>query len=451
MYLFNLLKKSLLLLVLTLNLFAEGDYVDADLGVSLDYSRFSIEGGVYLDVYLLIPKTAFTYEIAGTEFEAQVVFQVALLQGDIVPYPPDRWQRTYRARNQAEVTSLGFIPDISKFYVEAGDYSLQVDILDVNSNRRQRIRKPISLNLFPDEELTISDLTIASQIVKTETESVFTKYGHDVVPNAERVFTVENPLLYYYFEAYGLIDTGSYQVHPEVLSIAGDVVKDLYIQTKKSRGKSAVEWGGVNTSDLSSGIYKLSLTFSDMSNNAQVNQKKTFYVVRPKEIVEEEPTFDSDSYMSMNESQLDEDYQLVSLIMTKKEQKMYKRSKLEAKRRILTSVWMRHDPDPDTPANEFKIEFYKRIQLANREYNSEATEGWKTDRGRVLIQYGQPSTVSRNTTGMGEKPWESWHYFDIQGGIIFVFVDRNGYGDFQLVHSTARDEIQDDSWRRLLN
>jgi hypothetical protein len=44
------------------------------------------------------------------------------------------------------------------------------------------------------------------------------------------------------------------------------------------------------------------------------------------------------------------------------------------------------------------------------------------------------------------NPYEIWHYNSLQGGVIFVFVDREGMGNATLVHSTYRDELRDDDW-----
>lgn len=450
MFRFNSLKKLTLLLTLALVGFAAEDYIKADLGASLDYSRFSIEGGVYLDIYLMIPQNFFTYIDGESGVESKVLFQVALLQDDLVPYPPDRWQRIYRAENQAAVTKLGYVPDISKFYVESGEYILQVDIVDVNSNRRQRISKPVSLELFPTKELSMSDLTIASDIVKTVNENEFTKYGHDVVPNAERTFTPAASMLYFYFEAYGLSGKGNYQIHNQILSLNEEVIQDYPVQSKKMPGISAVEWSGVNTAGLKSGIYKLLITLTDETNGQTTSSRKTFYVLKPKGTVKEQTVTDND-YAELNESQIDELFQVIAIVMDKKARRLYKKSDAEGKRNVLTAFWDRNDPDLETPTNEYKISFYQRVQMANRQFSTETGEGWKTDQGRVLIHYGSPNNIERTPSAMGQKPWESWEYYEIEGGVQFIFVDRAGYGTYQLVHSTARDEVQDYGWERLLD
>lgn len=451
LYRCNLLKSTVLLLVLALSGQSTENYIEADFGVVMDYSRFSIEGGIYLDIYLMIPQTVFKYVPGESGLETKVVFQTALIQDGMVPYPPDRWQRIYKAKNESEISSLGYAPDISKFYVEAGEYILQVDIVDVNTNRRQRIKKPVSLEVFSTDELSISDITIASQVVKSETENEFTKYGHDVVPNAERAFSPSAPMMYYYFETYGLSGTGTYQMHTQVLSLNEDIVQDYPIQTKKMPGNSAVEWGGVNTAGLKSGIHKLKISMTDDSNAKTVSTLKTFYVLRPKSIKANESSVTQTDYSSLTEQQVDDIFKVVSIIMNKKERRLFKKSDLSGKQNVLTAFWDRNDPTPDTEENEYKTSFYERVQLANREYGSETDAGWETDRGRVLIHYGRPSNVETHPSSLDSKPWESWQYYGIEGGVQFIFVDRSGYGKYQLVHSTARDEVQDYEWQRYLD
>lgn len=450
MFQYNSVKRIILIASLSLSLIAAGDYEEADLGVSLDFSRFSIEGGVYLDVYLLVPQASMTYQQTDNGLAANVMFQAALLQGDVVPYDPDRWQRIFRVKDEATIGSLGFVPDISKFFVEAGDYILQVDILDVNSNRRQRIRKPVSLKQFSQDELSISDVTLASRIIKASKENEFTKYGYDILPNAERTYTSASPMLYYFFEVYGLSEKAKYSIHTQVLSLSEELVKDYPVKMKQSPGTSAVEWGGLNTAGLKAGIHKLLVTIRDETSGDSVSHKKTFYMVKPRDTADGQQTT-SGEYDDLPESELDKIFELVDVIMTEDEKRLFKKSTADGKRKILTAFWARKDPDASTAINEFKQEFYRRVQIANAQFGQENEKGWKTDRGRVLIQYGNPSNVEKHHLTIGQRPWEGWYYYDLEGGVEFIFVDRSGYGRFDLVHSTARNEILDESWERFLN
>jgi len=445
----NLPNRLLAFLLLTLSVIHAQEKADVDFNVSLDYSRFSIEGGVYLDVYLMIPQSIFTFIEAESGVEAKVVFQTALIQGDVVPYDPDRWTRTYRAPDQQSVSSLTWVPDISKFYVEPGDYTLQVTIVDVHSKKKQTMRRSVSLELFPPGEMAISDITIASQVVKAKTENEFTRYGYDVVPNGQRTFTSAAPMMYYFFEGYGISGTGNYDVHAQILSLNGDVVQDFPSSTKKMPGTSVVEWGGLNTAGLGSGIYKLSIEITDDVTQKTATQKRTFYILRETSSKENASEI-KDEYAGLSASQVDDIYKVASVLMDKKEKRLYSKSDNEGKRNVLSSFWDRRDPTPETPVNEFKQQFYQRVQMANRDFGFGSGDGWNTDRGRVLIKYGPPNNIEKQQSSINQKPWVTWQYYEIEGGVQFIFVDRTGYGSFQLVHSDARDEVQDADWNRHL-
>jgi GWxTD domain-containing protein len=64
---------------------------------------------------------------------------------------------------------------------------------------------------------------------------------------------------------------------------------------------------------------------------------------------------------------------------------------------FIEQFWMRRDPTPDTDENEFKAEHYRRIVYANDKFAS-AIPGWKTDRGRIYIQYGPPDRIELRST-----------------------------------------------------
>ena len=96
--------------------------------------------------------------------------------------------------------------------------------------------------------------------------------------------------------------------------------------------------------------------------------------------------------------------------------------------------WKRRDPTPETPRNEEQEDFYKRVQYANQHFGV-AGAGWKTDMGRVYIKYGPPDEVDRRPFNFDRPPEEIWYYYREKW--TFVFVDRDGFGRYELVQTTA--------------
>ncbi len=92
--------------------------------------------------------------------------------------------------------------------------------------------------------------------------------------------------------------------------------------------------------------------------------------------------------------------------------------------------WKRRDPTPGTNRNERMEEYYYRIAYANRKYG-QVDDGWQTDRGHVLVLYGEPDHVDRHPFNFNVKPYEVWYYYGI--GRRFVFIDETGRGDYELL------------------
>lgn len=115
-------------------------------------------------------------------------------------------------------------------------------------------------------------------------------------------------------------------------------------------------------------------------------------------------------------------------------QEMSRLTNEEERRAYWEEFWRRRDPTPDTPRNEAMEEFYKRVQYANQHFGT-GGPGWKSDMGRVYIKYGPPDEVERHPFNFDRPPEEIWYYYKDRW--TFVFVDRDGFGRYELVQTTA--------------
>ena len=68
-----------------------------------------------------------------------------------------------------------------------------------------------------------------------------------------------------------------------------------------------------------------------------------------------------------------------------------------ARSEYIAVFWKAHDPKPETPENEFREEFERRVAFADLRFNQDETRGSLTDRGMVFILLGPP-------TYNGQKP-----------------------------------------------
>jgi GWxTD domain-containing protein len=105
---------------------------------------------------------------------------------------------------------------------------------------------------------------------------------------------------------------------------------------------------------------------------------------------------------------------------------------------FIAAFWDRRDPDPATPANEFKDEHYERLDYANRIYGRDAPRpGWKTDRGRFWIILGKPREIQRYDGSNEVVSTEIWFYTgDPKYGqpprFNLVFFKEQDIGEYEL-------------------
>jgi GWxTD domain-containing protein len=150
---------------------------------------------------------------------------------------------------------------------------------------------------------------------------------------------------------------------------------------------------------------------------------------------------------------LDED---VRWIITDEELSAFKKLTTNAERdQFIEAFWQRRDPTPDTAENEYKEEHYRRIAYANEHYAA-GMPGWRTDRGRIYIMYGPPTSIDAHPMGGpyqrpaeeggGETstfPFEVWRYRYLEGigqEIEIEFVDDCGCGAYEMTLDRSRKD-----------
>ena len=92
--------------------------------------------------------------------------------------------------------------------------------------------------------------------------------------------------------------------------------------------------------------------------------------------------------------------------------------------------WKRMDQNPGTDKNELMDEYYRRVNFTVVNFSSLANDGWKTDRGRIFIKFGQPDDIERHPFEMSSNPYEIWRYYGLRK--VFLFLDKTGFGDYYL-------------------
>ena len=440
--------------------FPQKQVLSADsLKIDLDYAVFKYLPDIdksYLEIYYSLEQKELEYLQQPKGFGAVISLELTLKDQKGGTVKEKSWQIGNLVEDTAKVLSSDAqLIDVLGDTLPAGTYSLELKTLDLNSNKAGIKKAQLFIPDFKTDSLQLSDIQLALDLKEDTTEVKFNKSGMKVLPNPRREYISKEEMLYLYAEVYNLkydpqAKEKGYLVSFSVLDSTGSNPKDYGSMTHTKPGGTAVLANALNVGSLLPGKYFLQVSTKDLAFSQEIKKTKPFQIlVSPVLEAVGEPGTEEEAKNLRK---------ILSFIATRDELRMYDQLNLSGKRQFIAEFWKRKDPDTSTPENEFKIEYYRRWEEAQRRYSttkegkdSWKKDGWKTDMGRVYIEYGEPDNIERYPLSMDSKAWEKWNYDYIQGGVFFIFVDDQGYGVYKLMHSTAKGERKDPAWEDRLD
>ena len=431
--------------------------------VDFDYSRFSYDDSSnYLEIYYSFYQPQLKQVRTSDQLTVKGLLNINITNkenSDTVI------NKSYQFENiipdsLSENHQKSFTGNIA-YVLPFGEYNCVLTGADGNDTSRvDSLSFPLTITKLPDDRFSISDLEIASIIRHSDDEkSMFYKNTYEVIPNPSGIFGSEVPVIFFYSEIYNIkkdIGSDNLRVNHMLLNSGN---KTVYSKSRllSRNSNSAVDVGAINISKLPSGAYTLADVATDSVKNLTVYSTKKIFIYNPSIIdstliVSTDNSMLTSEFAPMSEEELDQAFNESKYIATKQEKDQWKALKGEdAKRQFLFDFWKSRDLTPETPLNEYQKEYFDRVRKANKQYSNIQQKGWKTDRGRVLLLYGEPSEIERFPNQLNTKPYEIWHYNDLEGGVIFVFADLTGFSDYTLINSTKRGELSDPDWQRKIN
>ncbi len=417
------------------------------LRIAVDYARFrGDDKNVYVEVYYSVPQRTLTYapDSAGYKAGVELLMTVSVKDSLVVA---DRLLMPHTAKDPT--SGAMNLVSLSNMMLPEGQYTLKVVAKDVNNtSRRDSISMPMQIKALSTQQLLLSDIELASVIKKGDRTSPFYKNTLEVIPNAEGVFSNERAC-YYYSEVYNVLegsDQSDYLFRASILNAVGKEIISRE-RPRKRAAESAVLVDHLDVSGLRSGTYTLVLSLHDSTRRTLTSSAKKFFVYNAtlgvdSSLLRLDPAFAAGVYSTMTEEELDREFKWARWESDETEKSQYEALRgVEAKRKFMTEFWRKR------PVGK-REQYLHRVAVANRQFNVLGIEGYRTDRGRVHIMYGPADDIERHPNESGTRPYEIWSYHNIQGGVIFVFVLRQNGGDYELVHSTHRNELHDENWAR---
>ena len=272
-----------------------------------------------------------------------------------------------------------------------------------------------------------------------------TKNGLRVLTNPIGLFGTADSIMYLYAELYNLAynpaEPSTYQLSFRILGEQNRLVRDLGFATRKKPDISAVIAQPFTLAGLMPGLYTLEVAVADNALAQADTALLTFRIISPEEVAELAATFRSDVDVYDTLSILQQ-VQVVTHMLTPEQRTTLGQLSDIGKANFLEQFWQEHDEIPGTQFNETRAERVRRYLYANHNFSvaGETVNGWQTDRGRIYLTYGVWDEQDNNLAPLAGQPFSVWYYRRLEEGLVFVFADRRGYGDFELVHSNADGE-----------
>jgi len=428
------------------------------LQLSVNSARFQGDS-VYtkLEIYQSIGRQGLSYKKSQTGFVANFQLETKIIENDSVIIEQKFVEKDTILNLEHIEPQQQFIYTLP-FFLKPGGYEVLSSLIDKNDNREFSKSMHISVKPFSNDSLALSDIQFASKIKKaSNTDNPFFKNNLHVMPNPQSLYGDGLNNLTFYAELYNLDfsdgSEGTYRVDYIIENTNGETLHRIQGRPRHKQSKNAAIYTAFDITNLKSNRYKLKLDVIDNTTNKNVSTSKDFYIFRRADAPVLRAEENTDLYQSFDDTTLQNYFDQISFIATEEEKSVFGQLELQGKRQFLSQFWERRDPTPGTSENEFKEDYIERLFKTKVNFSYGDNEGWKTDRGRILLMYGSPDFIDREPGLSDKNAHEIWTYETLpgqQGQGMFIFIDLTDNGNYRLIHSNHRDEISNSEWESYL-
>ena len=426
-------------------------------------SFYSPDSGPYIETYMSVIGNSVEYtQNENGKFQGKIEVTLLFKDGEEII----NFKKYNLLSPEVGDTLSGFtnFVDQQRFSLPNSTYELEIQIADMNSQELPFISyQPIELN-FGTDSITISDIEFVESFTKSETESIITKSGYDVVPYVSNFYPSNMDKIGFYAEVYNsnkiLGDGEKYLVNYYIESYQTSIVMVRYKRFVRHDATPVnVVLGEFSIDELPSGNYQLVVEVRDRSNKL-LKIRKTFFQ-RSNPAVEMSAS-DIGSIIDLgfvaqinNQDTMDMYVASVYPISSQLERnfvrnQLEKDGSIEMKQKFFISFWQSRNPmNPEKSWNDYKL----KLNTVQDIFKSPIDFGFETDRGRVYLQYGPPNVISERKQEPNTYPYEIWHYYktDRRTNIKFVFYSKElATNDFELIHSDAYGEVNNYRWKMII-
>jgi GWxTD domain-containing protein len=308
----------------------------------------------------------------------------------------------------------GAMRHVAVFRFPPGGLRGRITVLDLEADARGEARLETEVPDFGKPGVHLSDLVVGSCAEGGDERAEDAAPWDGTLRLTERSFGDANPDLCVWAQA---ADTASpdegarYAVRTRIKNERGKTVLEVPETAERREGSGILQLRPPLES-LSQGTYTLEVTVA--LDDAKASGEARF-------------TIDESRFSPAGDP--DELRDILAYVATNRELIDLEQTPGDSLLAFWKRFWKRRDPDPATDANPALAEFLSRLDFATLHFGT-LEPGWRTDRGRIYIQYGPPDREEQSGDGSG-LPTLLWYYHDRH--LTFVFQDAKGLGGYRLI------------------
>lgn len=366
-----------------------------------------------LDFFIHVPYNAVQFIKTGQGFEAAYTVTVSVFDEEKKNLITEKiWNEkivaiSFELTTSPENFNLGH----RSFELTPGVYSIKTSLLDKDSKNEYSSENKVIIKQFTPVP-AVSDIMLIAKRTMVEGNS-------KIIPNVSRSIVTDRDPLSTFFEIYS--DTVS-KFFAEY-EIFDEKENSVYKSTKEVEVKDGNNqlFNDIDSLNLDLGKNLLKITLKDSTGKVYDTSVKSFnsrWVGVPITVTDLDKAIEQMVYLASPED--------LALIDDTE-------SRLERAKKFV-AFWRKQDPNPADEYNPVFNEYYNRVAYANENFTSYSLEGWRSDRGMVMIILGAPDNIDRHPFEYYSKPYEIWQYYNLNKQ--FIFVDYTGFGDYRLDPST---------------
>lgn len=460
-----------------------------NLSALFSYSTFylPVENQPYVETYLLFDASSLGFvKTDGGRYRATVEVTMVYKSGEDIVFAK-KYDLNSPTTASPDDNRFSFL-DLQRVGLKNGIYSLELTLRDKSKNDAgtslfQRVNIA-----YEKKRPSMSSLQLMSTVTPTARENILSRGGYDMEPYVEDEIPANIDIMNVYFEVYNIkkeVFSKPFTTYVFVEDrTTGRRMDKVGSETQHDADNLVRVFSPLDISQLPSGDYNLVVEVHNRNNDNLLYKRLPFHRTKPSLVNSVEPSMYDGTFASRITDENLLNYYLDALYpiasddeLTFIREVIKSNDNIKEKQAFLYKFWSnRYDvQQAETKWNEYR----GWLEYVDAHYSYPRTKGYRTDRGRVYLQYGPPDYIrdeknfvstryldagsaahvdlSAMGTSLGHVyylPYQLWRYNYLptdSPNRVFIFWDEFRSGWYRLLNSNAKGEVQEAMWERRLS